>query len=51
MECRASIVCSYLLMPGLDPSEVRRGQFLTLVTGLSTLLMLQLLVMLAEAAF
>ncbi len=49
MECRASLVSSYLLLPGLDPDEVCRGQLLTLLAGLSMLLALQLLSVLAKA--
>ena len=48
MECQASLVFGYLLLPDLDPEEVRRGQLLTLATGLSLLLVLQFTAMLAQ---
>jgi hypothetical protein len=43
MECRASLVHAHLVLPGLDPDEVLRGQLLTVLIALSGLLALHLL--------
>ncbi|WGD55228.1 hypothetical protein QA641_15910 [Bradyrhizobium sp. CB1650] len=50
MECRGPLIYAHLLSPGLDPDEVRRGQLLTALAGVSVLLLLQLFVLLASAA-
>lgn len=47
MECRALLVHAHLVLPGLDPDEVLRGQFLTVLAGLVGLLVLHLLAALA----
>ena len=43
MDCRGSLICSHLALPGLDPDEVRFGQLATLLVALSVLLATQLL--------
>ena len=46
MESRASLVYAYLLLAGLDPREVRRGQLLTILTALAMLVVLWVWIML-----
>jgi hypothetical protein len=43
MECSSSLVLSQLLLPDLDPDDVRQGQLLVFVTALSLLLLTQLM--------
>lgn len=38
MDCRASIIYAQLLVPELDPREVRYGQLLTMLAAASALL-------------
>jgi hypothetical protein len=49
MECRASLAHAYLLLPGLDPDEVLRGQLLTILAAVLGLLAVHLLAALAHA--
>jgi hypothetical protein len=51
MECQASLVYAHLHLPGLDPSEVLRGQLLTVLAGLVGLLAVHLLAALAHVIF
>ena len=48
MECRASLVHGHLVLPGLDPDELRYGQLLTLLSALLVLLVLHLPLMLGK---
>jgi hypothetical protein len=43
MDCRASLIYGHLVLPGLDPDEVRHGQMMTLLVALSALLATRLL--------
>lgn len=43
MDCHLSLVHSQLLLPDLDPDDVRQGQLLAFVMGLSLLLLTQLM--------
>lgn len=49
MECQSLLFGAYLSDSPLDPDEVRLGQLLTLVVGLSLLLILRLAMMLVAA--
>jgi hypothetical protein len=50
MECRASLVHAYLVLPGLDPDEVLHGQLLSILAAILGLLALHLLATLTQAA-
>ena len=45
MECHASLAHAHLLCPDVDPNEVRFGQLVALLVGLSTVLATRLLVL------
>lgn len=51
MEYRASLVHAHLVLPGLDPDELRYGQLLTLLSALLVLLDLHLPLMLGHGTF
>jgi hypothetical protein len=43
MSCQASLIYAHLALPELDPDEVRDGQILVLLLGLSALIATRLL--------
>jgi hypothetical protein len=43
MNCQGSLVYAHLALPALDPDEVRDGQIVVLLLGLSVLLATRLL--------
>jgi hypothetical protein len=49
MDCHSLLMCTYLLGSPVDPDEFRYGQLLALVTGLSLLLVSQLVIRLLVA--
>ncbi|QPF85433.1 hypothetical protein IC762_03625 [Bradyrhizobium genosp. L] len=49
MECQSLLLSTYLPGSSLDADEVRLGQLLALVAGLSLLLVVRLMVMLVVA--
>jgi hypothetical protein len=49
MDCRASLIYAYLLVPDMDPDEVRRGQLLVTLAAGCVLLLTQLIILLTRA--
>jgi hypothetical protein len=43
MNCQGSLIYAQLALPGLDPDEVRDGQIVVLLLGLSAFLVTRLL--------
>ena len=44
MDCRGSSISAHLLMPWLDPDEIRRGHLLTVLAALPIVLLSRLLI-------
>jgi hypothetical protein len=49
MDCRASLIYAYLLVPDIDPDEVRRGQVLVTLAAGWVLPLTQLFILLTRA--
>jgi hypothetical protein len=49
MDCRGSLISAHLLMPELDPDEIRQGRLWTLLIAVSVMLLSQLSILLFTA--